>query len=42
VVNTAADEYHPSLSPGLDRLFYVVNGDIQQVAVGALERPARN
>jgi hypothetical protein len=42
VVNTAADEYHPSLSPGLDRLFYVVDGDIQQVAVGALERPARD
>ncbi len=36
-VNTSADEYHPSLSPSLDRLFYVVRGDLQQVSVAALE-----
>ncbi|MTK03835.1 PD40 domain-containing protein [Micromonospora sp. CP22] len=39
VVNTAADEYHPSLSPNQDRLFYVVDGDIHQVAFDALELP---
>jgi hypothetical protein len=37
IVNTAADEYHPSLSPARDRLFYVAGGDIHQVAVDALD-----
>ncbi|GAA4457610.1 hypothetical protein [Phytohabitans houttuyneae] len=38
-MNTAADEYHPSLSPGLDRLFYVAGGDLHQVATSALAVP---
>lgn len=41
LVNTAADEYHPSLSPSRDRLFYVSNGDIYQVATDALRLPRK-
>lgn len=35
-VNTGADEYHPSLSPSLDRLFFIRDGDIYQVSTEAL------
>jgi hypothetical protein len=41
-VNTTGDEYHPSLSPKLDRLFYVANGDIHQVATTALRLPLKH
>ena len=40
-VNTANDEYHPVLSPNLDRLFYVVNGDLHQVSVKSLRPLAK-
>lgn len=35
-VNTASDEYHPTLSPSLDRLVFIRDGDIYQVSIEAL------